>query len=255
MNARETYARFAQFYDAYIADYDADMPFYLAAVAGIRSPIIEVGCGAGRILTALVRAGHVVAGVDISKEMLALAQRKMNREPLGHNCSLVLHDFANGTLPGRYGAALVTFYTFNYVHPDRRSAFLEHLGRNLTESAPVILHLFYPATLVHPELEGKWQAKGCYRLEGKEIKLRDCRRMLNAHTEERLQRYETGSGASEEIKTVRYYLPPAEMAGLLVAAGFARVRAGWDLQYEHLQPLIGPDEPRGEYMMVAEKNV
>jgi SAM-dependent methyltransferase len=253
MNTQETYARFAKFYDAYTEDYTGDIPFYLAAVTGCQPPLLEVGCGSGRILLALLRSGHTVTGVDISEEMLALARRKLQQEPLGLNGALVLHDFAKGPMPGRYGAALITFYTFNYVHPDERLAFLQHIGRNLVQGAPVILHLFYPATLAHPELEGKWQAKGCYRIEGEEVRLYDCRRMLNGHTEERCQRYEMGTGASEEIQTVRYYLSPLEMAELLSAAGFAQLRVGWDLHYERLEPLAGRAGPSGEYMVVAER--
>ncbi|MGD0517893.1 MAG: class I SAM-dependent methyltransferase [Thermoguttaceae bacterium] len=253
MNVQRSYARFAKFYDAYTAQYTNDIPFYLAAVAGSQPPLLEIGCGSGRILVALLRSGHSVTGVDISEEMLALAQRKLKQEPLGPNGALVLHDFAKGPLPGRYGAALITFYTFNYIHPSERLAFLEHLGRNVVEGAPVILHLFYPATLAHPELEGKWQDKGCYQIEGREVRLYDCRRMLNGYTEERCQRYEMSMGASEEIQTVRYYLPPVEMAGLLSAAGFARLRLGWDLRYDHLEPLAGRDGPSGEYMVVAER--
>ena len=133
MNTQETYARFAKFYDAYIADYSDDIPFYLAAVAGIQPPLLEVGCGSGRILLALLCSGHTVTGVDISEEMLALARSKLQPEPLGFKGDLVLHDFAKGPLPGLYGAALITFYTFNYVHPDQRLPFLKHLGRNLVE--------------------------------------------------------------------------------------------------------------------------
>jgi len=253
MNTQGAYARFAKFYDAYIADYSGDIPFYLAAVAGCRPPLLEVGCGSGRILAALLRSGHTVTGVDISEEMLALARKKLQQEPLGPNGALVLHDFAKCPLPGRYGAALITFYTFNYVHPNERPAFLQHLGRNLPEGAPVILHLFYPAALAHPELEGKWQTKGCYRIEGEEVRLYDCRRMLNGHTEERCQRYEMSSGAIEEIQTLRYYLSPLEMAKLLSAAGFAQVRVGWDLHYEHIEPLTARNGPNGEYMVVAER--
>jgi SAM-dependent methyltransferase len=253
MNTQEIYARFAKFYDAYIADYTADIPFYLVAVAGCQPPLLEVGCGSGRILLALLNNGHAVTGVDISKEMLALAQSKLQQEPLGLNCTLLLHDFAKGPLPGRFGAALITFYTFNYVHPDQRSAFLQHLGQNLPAGAPLILHLFYPATLAHPELEDKWQAKGCFRIEGEEVRLYDCRRMLNGHIEERCQRYEMASGASEEIQTVRYYISPLDMAECLSAAGFAQVRVGWDLHYEHIEPWAGQDGPSGEYMVVAER--
>jgi SAM-dependent methyltransferase len=253
MTPQKTYARFAKFYDAYTAQYADDIPFYLAAVAGRQPPVLEVGCGSGRILLALLRAGHAVTGVDVSEEMLALAQRKLKQERPGWKCALLLHDFAKEPLPGQYGAALITFYTFNYVSPDERLAFLRNLGRNLVEGAPVILHLFYPTVLVHPELEGLWQAKGRYRIDGEEIALLDCRRMLDDHTEERRQRYDSSAGTSEEIQTVRYYLSPVEMARLLNAAGFAQVRVGWDLQFEHLAPLTQRDEASREYMVVAEK--
>lgn len=43
------------------------------------------------------------------------------------------------------------------------------------------------------------------------------------------------------------------MAELLSASGFAQVRVGWDLQYEHLEPLAGRDGPSGEYMVMAER--
>jgi SAM-dependent methyltransferase len=253
MNAQATYARFAKFYDVYTAEYTDDIPFYLAAVAGRQSPLLEVGCGSGRVLMALLRAEHTVTGVDISEEMLALARGKLKQEPLGRNGALILHDFAGGSLPGRYGAALITFYTFNYIRPDERLVFLKNVGRSLADGAPVILHLFYPAALAHPELAGQWQAKGCFRIDGENVTLYDCRRMLNGYTEERRQRYEFGTGTSEEIQTMRYYLSPIEMTGLLNAAGFARARVTWDMQHEHLEPMAGREGPGGEYIVVAEK--
>jgi SAM-dependent methyltransferase len=253
MTAQETYARFAQFYDAYIADYAADIPFYLAAVADVRLPLLEVGCGTGRVLAALLQAGHDVTGVDISEAMLALAKIKLGQTRGGDKCRLLLHDFAQGSLSGEFGAALITFYTFNYILPEQHLVFLQNIGRNLTKGAPIVMHLFYPAALAHPELDGVWQAKGRYQVEGKEVALHDCRRMINSHTEHRRQRYETDSGTADEIQTMRYYLPPTEMAGLLSNAGFSRIRVAFDLQYEHLQPFTPLDAQGGEYMMVAER--
>lgn len=47
-----------------------------SATAGARSlRILEVGCGLGRTMEALVSAGHDVDGVDISQQMIDLAQR------------------------------------------------------------------------------------------------------------------------------------------------------------------------------------
>ena len=37
------------------------------------------------------------------EEMLALARGKLKQEPPGGNGALILHDFAGGPLPGRYG--------------------------------------------------------------------------------------------------------------------------------------------------------
>jgi SAM-dependent methyltransferase len=270
LTPQSTYARFAKFYDAYTAGYDEDIPFYLDAVAGCKSPLLEVGCGSGRIMLPLLRAGYDVTGVDISSEMIELARRKLNQESFGKTGELLLHDFAKGPLPGtvpiftsakmglspiaqtkQYGAALITFFTFNYIHPNERLAFLENIRRNLVDGAPVVLHLLYPAVLARPELDGKWQAKGCYQIDGEEVRLYDCRRMLNEYTEERCQRYEMQSGTSEEIKMVRYYLSPFEMAELLKTVGFTDLRFGEYLQYEKIKSLDEINIADVEYVVIA----
>jgi len=255
MKAQETYTKFAKFYDAYTAQYADDIPFYLAALTGRKGPLIEVGCGSGRILKALIRAGHTVTGVDASESMLALAQEKLEQVAHGQSCTLILHDFSGAPLPQKYEAALVTFYTFNYIHPDQRLRLLNNLGRSLADGSLIILHLFYPDPLAHPDLAGKWQQKGCYRIDGEAVTLHDYRRMLDYNTEERIQRYIYGSGVNEEIQTERYYLSSAEISELLNAAGFDRVQATWDLQFEHLEPLVGQREMAGEFMVVAERRV
>jgi SAM-dependent methyltransferase len=256
MTPQSTYARFAKFYDAYTAGYDEDIPFYLAAVAGCKSPFLEVGCGSGRIMLPLLRAGHVVTGVDISKEMLDLAQQKLDAEKRitpSLNSRLLLHNFVKNPLPEKYGVALITFFTFNYIPPDDRIIFLENIRQSLTDNATIVMHLFYPTVLVHPELDGQWFKKESYQIDGEKVTLHDFRRMLNKHTEERCQRYTMRSGTSEEIKTVRYYLSPVDLAGLLTTSGFVDVRVGKDLQIEHLKSLAGLHEASGEYVVVAKK--
>ena len=49
-----------------------DVDRYLEIAAGIEGPILEVGCGTGRVCIPLARAGHEVHGVDISSGMLSL---------------------------------------------------------------------------------------------------------------------------------------------------------------------------------------
>lgn len=47
-------------------------------LAGLRGPVLDVGCGAGRHLEALRRNGVAAIGVDISPQAVALARREGN---------------------------------------------------------------------------------------------------------------------------------------------------------------------------------
>ena len=74
---------FVRAYDAFYAGgappIAGDIAFYdrLAQAAG--GPVLELGCGTGRIALALAQAGLSVTGVDVSAGMLALARRKSER--------------------------------------------------------------------------------------------------------------------------------------------------------------------------------
>lgn len=46
-----------------------DVPFYVREAAGVN--VVELGCGTGRILLPLARAGRTVVGLDSSEQMLA----------------------------------------------------------------------------------------------------------------------------------------------------------------------------------------
>jgi SAM-dependent methyltransferase len=61
----------------------ADVQFYVAeaARAGQGSAVLELGCGTGRVLIPLARAGHVVTGIDSSANMLARCRANLEKEP------------------------------------------------------------------------------------------------------------------------------------------------------------------------------
>ena len=53
-----------------------DLPFWLAQAARYGDPILELGCGTGRVSIPLAQAGHQVTGIDMAEDMLAEAERK-----------------------------------------------------------------------------------------------------------------------------------------------------------------------------------
>jgi SAM-dependent methyltransferase len=80
-----------------------DLRFWQSFVRDARGPVLELGCGTGRVTGALARTGRRVVGVDRSAEMLGRAAARLGRGPAARRTTLVRGDitelpFAPGTL-------------------------------------------------------------------------------------------------------------------------------------------------------------
>ena len=57
-----------------------DIAFYVQEASSAGGPLLELGCGTGRILLAAARAGADMTGVDLSQPMLDILREKLERE-------------------------------------------------------------------------------------------------------------------------------------------------------------------------------
>jgi len=71
----------ADFYDRVYRGYIHDVPFYVELALEHGDPVLELGCGTGRVALELARAGCHVTGVDSMETMLAAARAKAAGEP------------------------------------------------------------------------------------------------------------------------------------------------------------------------------
>jgi SAM-dependent methyltransferase len=69
-----------------------DVPFWRNVALNVGGPVLELGCGTGRISIPLGRAGVPLYGVDRSEPMLARARQRVRRAGLGHLVRLVRGD-------------------------------------------------------------------------------------------------------------------------------------------------------------------
>jgi SAM-dependent methyltransferase len=78
-------------WDAYAAFYDwenartvrrRDVAFWQRLAAATDGPVLELGCGTGRILIPVAKSGAVLVGIDRSEPMLARARRRLARAKL-----------------------------------------------------------------------------------------------------------------------------------------------------------------------------
>jgi len=88
-------------WDAYAPFYDwenartlgrRDVPFWRALARRVGQPVLELGCGTGRLLTPLARAGVDVTGIDLSGPMLARAVARARRLPRPRRPAIVQGD-------------------------------------------------------------------------------------------------------------------------------------------------------------------
>jgi len=75
--AADPYAQIAELYDLEHDSFDEDIPFYLNSVAAVGDPVLDFGCGTGRLLRPIAEAGFRVTGLDQSGPMLNRAEASL----------------------------------------------------------------------------------------------------------------------------------------------------------------------------------
>jgi SAM-dependent methyltransferase len=118
-----------------------DRAFYLELIRERGEPVLDVGCGTGRLLLDFLALGLDIDGVDNSAEMLALCRRKAER--LGRVPNIHLQSMQELDLPRRYRTVLVPSSSFQLlIEPsDAREAmrrFHDHLENGGTLVMPFI---------------------------------------------------------------------------------------------------------------------
>jgi len=76
-----------------------DVPFWRTLALNAGGPVLELGCGTGRISLPLARAGVPLVGVDRSAAMLAFARQRMARDRLHRVLRLVQADIRHLPFP------------------------------------------------------------------------------------------------------------------------------------------------------------
>lgn len=111
----EQYKEFAYIYDRLMHD-DIDYNAWCDYIENIFtshniSPdsICELACGTGNITYGLHKRGYEILGVDISRDMIDIASRKVR------NGNFVCSDMSKLTLRGKYDAFLCMIDGLNYV--------------------------------------------------------------------------------------------------------------------------------------------
>lgn len=134
--------------DIYQTDMGRSMPFddvawYVSSAGRLGGRTMELGCGTGRILLPLMRAGIEVIGIDRSLPMLAKLQQDALSE--GLQPSILQMDMSRLGIFGRFRCIILAYSLITYLH-DQVEAIqvLRSLRERLEPGGMVILDTFIP---------------------------------------------------------------------------------------------------------------
>jgi SAM-dependent methyltransferase len=139
-------AELAALYDAVYAD-GADIAFWQVMATAVSGGLLELGCGTGRVLLPLARAGHEITGLDLAAHMLARCRAKLQAEPpeVRDLVTLLEADMTSFDLDRRFAQIYCAFGTFHHLRTvEQQLACLEQCRRHLLPHGKLILDLINP---------------------------------------------------------------------------------------------------------------
>lgn len=145
----DDYSPIAEFYD-YVVPYAerGDIEFYVDEAQRSGGPVLEVGCGSGRVLIPTGRAGIEITGLDASASMLAECRSHLAEEgpDVRGRVTLVEGDMRDFSIDRRFALATIPFRPFQHLQTvDDQLACLRCIHRHLIDGGRLALDLFNPS--------------------------------------------------------------------------------------------------------------
>jgi len=224
---------FARFYDWTYAECNEDIPFYFALAHEHGAPLLELACGTGRLTIPLARQGFAITGIDISPEMLEIAQEKLNREvpEVRERVRFRQVNMSDFDLPDRVNLAFIPVASFFHLHSssERRSC-LSSVRRHLSPRGALVVDLI-PAERMAHQVVGETITVRTGICPGTGKLTKELNRKLSISEEDQRVTVEhtyvetEADGSDNHHVFVEDYtwVTEAEMKGLLREVGFADV--------------------------------
>lgn len=234
----DAYANIPLLYDLEHDEFDADVDLYVNFATAVGDPILELGCGTGRLMAPLLAAGYRVTGLDSSPAMLDRAATRLGgsgQYTLFHG-DMRAADQAPG---GSFGLVLIPLNGLLHLATlqDQREA-LAAAWRALDPRGQLVIDVMNPIPDILRDLSMGVQHEGAWTLPDGRIADKLSARRLNASD----QRLETTvwygvtspDGTLSRVRTAfpLRYLHRAELELLLELTGFADVQVygGYELE-------------------------
>lgn len=142
-------------YDTIYSWYGPDIDYYVGKAREAGGPVLEVGCGTGRVLLPSLQAGADIDGMDLRQDMLDRLAAKA--EALGVKPKhLMQGDMRDFTMPRKYHLVTMPFRVFQHAMTTAdQLKTLRIVREHLEPGGALVFNVFFPnyARLASPDGE------------------------------------------------------------------------------------------------------
>ena len=146
-SVKSQYRLFSYFYDYQSTGVKGDVESYVEEAQKAGSPVLELGCGTGRILIPVAQSGVGIVGLDLSPEMLSIAREKVSglSNEIQQRIQLVEGDMRGFSLKRKFSLITIPFRAFlHLLTPEDQRQSLKCIREHLADDGRLILNIFDP---------------------------------------------------------------------------------------------------------------
>jgi cyclopropane fatty-acyl-phospholipid synthase-like methyltransferase len=238
-----------KFYDVFNADYNEDKKFYMDKILNAGGPVLEIGCGTGRIFCEALKLGADIYGIDQSELMLNRLKEKIDASE-HHRVRVV--DALEYVSELKFNLIIAPYRMFSHILTvEDQLKFMKNLYDSLDTSGEFVFNVFNPdLNRIQTGDEENLRFEGEY-MPGRVLKLYDSSKPdLHNQCQQVTFRFEWDD--SGKIKEDGFYFPVRyffrfELQHLAERAGFKSVNIYGDFDYNEL------NEESKEFVVVCRK--